>query len=91
MNFNVADESYPGANSYSSLSKIITNSEISKLFAKSPGSNEIDFGNTSSMKYAGLLNLTGAEAAKKRSAVGKLTWKQLVNTPGPSGQGSVTL
>lgn len=76
INFNVADDSYPGNNSYSSLSKIITNGEISKLFAKSPGSNEIDFGTTSSMTYAGLMNLTNAQAAIKKKTTSKITYKQ---------------
>lgn len=73
MNFNVADESYPGNNSYSSLSKVITNAEIKGLFAKSPGSNEIDFGTTSSMTYAGLQNLTPKEAAAEKKDTKKVT------------------
>lgn len=78
INFNVADESYPGNSSYSSLSKLITNSEISKLFAKSPGSNEIDFGTTSSLTYAGLQRLTNSQATAKKKAVGKVTLKQAI-------------
>jgi hypothetical protein len=77
MDFNVADDSYPGNNSYSSLSKIITNAEIKSLFAKSPGSNEIDFGTTSSMTYAGLQNLTSSQAAVKKKTTGNATVKQL--------------
>ncbi len=76
MNFNVADDSYPGNNSYSSLSKIITSSEIEKLFAKSPGHNEIDFGTTSSLTYAGLQNLTSAQAARKKTDTKGLTFKK---------------
>ena len=63
----------PGNTSYSSLSKIITNSEIKGLFAKSPGSNEIDFGTTSSLTYAGLQNLTSKEAAAKKQQTKGLT------------------
>lgn len=73
MNFNVADESYPSNNSYSSLSKIITNAEIAGLFAKSPGNNEIDFGTTSSLTYAGLQNLTNAQKTKEKKATKGLT------------------
>lgn len=73
MNFNVADESYPGNNSYSSLSKIITNAEIKSLFAKSAGNNEIDFGTTSSITYAGLQNLTSAQAADKKKSTKSIT------------------
>jgi hypothetical protein len=76
MNFNVADESYPGNNSYSSLSKIITNGEIKSLFAKSPGSNEIDFGTTSSLTYAGLQNLTNAQAAAEKKDTKGITFRQ---------------
>ena len=76
MNFNVADDSYPNNASYSSLSKIITDSEIQGLFAKSPGNNEIDFGTTSSLTYAGLQNLTAAQAAAKKKATGNITLKQ---------------
>ena len=75
MNFNVADESYPNT-SYGSLSKIITNGEIAGLFAKSPGSNEIGFGNTSSLTYAGLQNLTSAQAAAKKKDTKGLTLKK---------------
>jgi hypothetical protein len=78
MNFNVADDSYPGNNSYSSLSKIITNAEIQDLFAKSPGNNEIDFGTTSSLTYAGLQNLTKKELAAKKKATGNITLKQAI-------------
>jgi len=82
MNFNVADESYPGNNSYSSLSKIITSAEITGLFAKSPGNNEIDFGTTSSLTYAGLQNLTSSQAAAKKKATKKLTiTKELTDFP----------
>jgi len=66
MNFNVVDESYGSNSSYSSLSKIITKGEIATLFAKSPGSNEIDFGTTSSLTYAGLQNLTKAQQKKEQ-------------------------
>jgi hypothetical protein len=76
MNFNVADESYPGNNSYSSLSKIITDAEIKSLFAKSPGNNEIDFGNTSSLTYAGLQNLTKAQQKKEQKETAGLTLKK---------------
>ena len=77
MAFNVADASYPNNPSYSSLSKIITNSEISKLFAKSPGNNEIDFGAGSSLSYAGLQNLTKKQLAAQNSATKGITSKQL--------------
>jgi hypothetical protein len=85
MSFNVADESYPnypGPNSYNSLSKVITEGEIAGIFAKSAGSNEIDFGTTSSLTYAGLKNLTSAEANKKKRATRGLTFnKELQDVP----------
>jgi hypothetical protein len=82
MDFNVADESYPGDNSYGSLSKIITNAEIKSLFAKSPGNNEIDFGTTSSLTYAGLQNLTAKEkAAEKKNTKGLTLKKELLIFP----------
>ena len=77
MAFNVADASYPNNPSYSSLSKIITNAEISKLFAKSPGSNEIDFGAGSSLSYAGLQNLTKKQLAEQGNATKGITSQQL--------------
>ena len=80
MNFNVADDSYPGNNSYSSLSKIITQGEIEKLFAKSPGHNEIDFGTTSSLTYAGLQNLTNAEMKKKNKSTKGITLRQEISS-----------
>lgn len=73
MSFNVADESYPGLTSYGSLSKIITNAEIVKLFTKSAGHNEIGFGTTSSLTYAGLQNLTNAEKVLKKQGTKDLT------------------
>ncbi len=82
INFNVADESYPGfpgTNSYTSLSKVITQGEVARLFAKSPGSNEIDFGTTSSMTYAGLRNLTAAQAAKKNTTRRHTSYGQMHN------------
>lgn len=80
MNFNVVDDSYPGNNSYSSLSKIITHGEIEKLFAKSPGHNEIDFGTTSSLTYAGLQNLTNAKMKKKNKATKGITLGQEISS-----------
>ncbi len=90
MNFNVADESYPGNNSYSSISKIITNAEIQNLFTKSPGNNEIDFGTTSSITYAGLQNLTSAQAKRKNKVTKKITFRQMVtDVPTIGGPGSL--
>jgi hypothetical protein len=88
INFNVADESYPNT-SYSSLSKIITNAEIKGLFAKSPGNNEIDFGTTSSLTYAGLQNLTSAQAAAKKTATKGLTFPKEGQIIPDLGSGSV--
>ena len=90
INFNVADDSYPGNNSYSSLSKVITDGEISKLFAKSAGHNEIDFGTTSSLTYAGLQNLTNAQVTAKNKGTKGLTIKKEELMFPNSGLGGLT-
>ncbi len=90
INFNVADDSYPGNNSYSSLSKIITSSEIERLFAQSPGNNEIDFGTTSSLTYAGLQNLTKSQLNRRKRGTQGITTKSLYSSfPFPTTAGSM--